>query len=145
MIIFSHFFHFYFARSPSPHPVRNQRTRFASQPPELTHSNLALLARSGKMKIMIRGDFKYFFADFVRKGGGGTPQIRNPSFRWKNSVKGGSEVPPKSVTYFCWKKSGIFWAKKHNFLRKFLGKSLQRGEGGTPLNPYLFFSRKFCP
>ena len=32
-------------RSPSPHPVRNQRTRFASQPPELTHSNLALLAR----------------------------------------------------------------------------------------------------
>ena len=29
---------------------------------------------------MLRGDFKYYFADFVRRGGGGTPQIRYPIF-----------------------------------------------------------------
>ena len=34
----------------------------------------------------LREDFKYYFADFVRKrGGGGTPQIRNPLFAEKNS------------------------------------------------------------
>ena len=37
----------------------------------------------------IREPFKYYFADFVRKGGGGgTPQIRNSFFAQKKSVKG---------------------------------------------------------
>ena len=40
-------------------------------------------------------DFKYYFADFVRKGGGrGSPQIRNSLFA-KNFVrKGGGGCPP---------------------------------------------------
>ena len=48
----------------------------------------------------IREGVKYYFADFIRKGGGGTPQIRNPLFAEKESVNGGAGVPPKSVTYF---------------------------------------------
>ena len=50
------------------------------------------------MTPSLRGDFKYYFADFVRKGGGGTPQIRNPLFAEKKSVNRGVGVPPKSVT-----------------------------------------------
>ena len=30
--------------------------------------------------VHLWGDVKYYFADFVCKGGGGTPQIRNPLF-----------------------------------------------------------------
>ena len=33
--------------------------------------------------VGVRGDVKYYFADFVRKEGGGTPQIRNPLFAEK--------------------------------------------------------------
>ena len=58
---------------------------------------------------------KYYFADFVRKGGGGTPQIRNPLFAENFVRKGGRGVPPKSVTYFFWPKSGVFWAKNTIF------------------------------
>ena len=47
---------------------------------------------------LIRGAFKYYFADFVRKGGGGTPKIRNPLFAENFVRKGGRGVPPKSVT-----------------------------------------------
>ena len=37
--------------------------------------------------ICLREDFKYYFADFVRKGGeGGTPQIRNLFFGPKSGV-----------------------------------------------------------
>ena len=43
---------------------------------------------------ILREDFKYYFADFVRKGGGGTPQIRNPIFAEKKSVNGGRGYPP---------------------------------------------------
>ena len=36
-------------------------------------------------EMSLRGAIKYYFADFVRKGGGGvTPQIRNPLFAEKN-------------------------------------------------------------
>ena len=41
----------------------------------------------------VREGVQYYFADFVRKGGGGTPQIRNPLFAEKKSVKGGRGVP----------------------------------------------------
>ena len=49
----------------------------------------------------IRKAVKYYFADFV------------PSSLKKKSVKGGREVPPKSVTYFFGPKSGVFEQKKH--------------------------------
>ena len=42
----------------------------------------------------LREDFKYYFADFVRKGGGGTPQIRNPLFAKIFVRKGGGGVTP---------------------------------------------------
>ena len=43
---------------------------------------------------MFREDIKYYFADFVRKGGGGgTPQIRNPLFA-ESFVRKGGGVPP---------------------------------------------------
>ena len=45
--------------------------------------------------ICLREDFKYYFADFVRKGGGGTPKIRNPLFAEKKSVNGGEGGTPQ--------------------------------------------------
>ena len=59
------------------------------------------------------------------KGGGSTPQIRNPLFAEKKSVKGGRGVPPKSVTYFL-DQNQVFLSKKLNFWpffkEKFSGK-----------------------
>ena len=63
---------------------------------------------------VLRGDIKYYFADFVRGGEGGTPQIRNPLFAENFSVKGGG-IPRKSVT--------------PSLPKKIVGK----GGGGTPL------------
>jgi len=75
----------------------------------------------------IRERVKYYFADFVRKGGGGGyPQIRNPLFAEKKSVKGGRGVPPKSVTYFL-DQNQVFFEQKTPFLalfeENFSGKS----------------------
>ena len=53
-----------------------------------------------KNLLSLRENFKYYFADFVRKGGGGTPQIRNSLFAENFVRKGGGGVPPISVTYF---------------------------------------------
>ena len=56
-------------------------------------------------KVAVREDVKYYFADFVRKGGGGVrPQIRNSFFL---SVKGGT---PQIRNFFD-QKTGVFWAK----------------------------------
>ena len=45
--------------------------------------------------VEVREPFKYYFADFVRKGGeGGTPQIRNFFFAKKISVNGGGGYHP---------------------------------------------------
>ena len=44
------------------------------------------------MNDRLREPVKYYFADFVRKGGGGTPQIRNFFFARKKIRKG--EYPP---------------------------------------------------
>ena len=63
----------------------------------------------------VREDFKYYFADFVRKGGGGTPQIPNPLFAEKKSVKGGGGTPQIRNSLLAGKK-----------IRK-------GGVGGTPL------------
>ena len=44
----------------------------------------------------LREPVKYYFADFVRKGGGGgTPQIRNPLFAEKKIRKGGEGGTPQ--------------------------------------------------
>ena len=49
----------------------------------------------------IRGDIRYYFADFVRKGGGEYPPKSVTPFSLKIlSVKGGRGVPPKSLTLF---------------------------------------------
>ena len=77
--------------------------------------------------MCVREDFKYYFADFVRKrGGGGTPQIRKSLFAEKKSVKGGRGVPPKSVTYFL-DQNQVFFEQKTQFLalfeEKFSGKN----------------------
>ena len=48
----------------------------------------------------LREAVEYYFADFVRKGGGEYPPNPEPPFRWKKSVKGERGVPLKSVTYF---------------------------------------------
>ena len=67
----------------------------------------------------LREDFKYYFADFVRKGGrGGTPQIRNPLFAENFVRKGGGGVPPISVTYFLDQKQ-VFFGQKTPFLALF--------------------------
>ena len=56
----------------------------------------------------IRGNFKYYFADFVRKGGGGTPQIRN-SFFAENFVRKGGEGGTPQIRK---KKTKIFLGGK---------------------------------
>ena len=76
---------------------------------------------------MLRERVKYYFADFVRSGGGGgTPQIRNPLFAEKKIRKGGRGVPPKSVTYFLDQNQVFFYSKNTVFLalfeEKFSGK-----------------------
>ena len=70
------------------------------------------------MSAQVREDFKYYFANFVRKGGGGTPQIRNPLFAEKKSVKGGRREPPKSVTYFL-DQNQVFFGQIFFFLALF--------------------------
>ena len=72
----------------------------------------------GRYKTHLREAFKYYFADFVRIGSGGTPQTRNPLFAEKKSVNGGAEVPPKSVTYFL-DQNQVFFEQKTQFLALF--------------------------
>ena len=70
----------------------------------------------GKLRYVVwilRGAVKYYFVDFVRKGGGGTSQIRNPLFA-KKICNGGRGVPPQSVTHFL-DQNQVFLSKKHNF------------------------------
>ena len=69
------------------------------------------------MDMFIRGEVKYYFADFVRKGGGGvTPQIRNSFFAEDFVRKGGRGGTPQIRNLFF----------GENFVRK--------GGGGYP--PY---------
>ena len=67
------------------------------------YTNTQIQFRSN-LQIDLRENFKYYFADFVRKwGGGGLPPKSITPFSVKNlSVKGGggTGVPPKSVTYY---------------------------------------------
>ena len=62
-----------------------------------------------KTKQILREDFKYYFADFVRKrGGGGTPQIRKSLFAEKKIRKGGEGGTPQIRNLFFGPKSGVF-------------------------------------
>ena len=69
--------------------------------------------------LNLRGEVKYYFADFVRKGGGGTPQIRNSFFAKELSEKGGTS----QLRNFLGKKVGVS-GQKHN-LEMFCGKKTQ--------------------
>ena len=64
------------------------------------------------------GDIKYYFADFVRKGGGVPPKSVTPFSPKILSVKGGRGVPPISVTYFLDQKQ-VFFGQKTPFLALF--------------------------
>ena len=55
-----------------------------------------------------REDIKYYFADFVRKGGGGSPQIRNHFFAENFVRKGGGGVSPWIRNPFLDKKNRFF-------------------------------------
>ena len=63
----------------------------------------------------LREEVKYYFADFVRKGGGGgVPPKSVTAFSPKIlSVKGEWGIPPKSVTSFL-PKNRCFLGKKHH-------------------------------
>ena len=62
------------------------------------------------------GDIKYYFADFVRKGGGGvTPRICNPLFAENFVRKGGEGGTPHIRNLFFGPKRGVFWAKNTIF------------------------------
>ena len=63
----------------------------------------------------ISEDIKYYFADFVRKGGGGTPQIRNSLFAENFVRKGGEGGTPHVRNLFLGPKRGVFWAKNTIF------------------------------
>ena len=69
----------------------------------------------------LREDIKYYFADFVRKGGrggGGYPQFRNPLFAEIFFRKGWGGVPPISVTYFSDQKQ-VFFGQKNTICSPF--------------------------
>ena len=86
---------------------------------------LVYLQKMNLKLYLLRERVKYYFADFVRKGGGVPPKSVTPFSLKKKSVKGGRGVPPKSVTYF-WTKIRCFLGPKTQFLalfeEKFSGK-----------------------
>ena len=76
----------------------------------------------------LREVVKYYFADFVRKGGEGVPPKSVTPFLPKIlSVKGEGGVPPISVTYFLDQKQ-VFFGQKTPFLALFEDKF----SGGCP-------------
>ena len=75
----------------------------------------------------LREAVKYYFADFVRKGGrGGTSQIRNPLFAEKKIRKRGGGGTPQIHNLIFGPKSSVF-EQKTQFLALFeeifLGKN----------------------
>ena len=68
------------------------------------------------------------------KGGGGTPQIRNPLFAENFIRKEWEGVTPKSVTYFL-DQIQVFFEQYTQFLafkKKYREMSVKLGRGGTP-------------
>ena len=68
----------------------------------MLHSSCPRSLCLGNKSSVLRGAVKYYFANFVRKGGG-TPQIRNPLFAEK-----------KIRNLFFVPKSGVFFLAKKN-------------------------------
>ena len=69
---------------------------------------MVLVALKQIFHTLVRKTVKYFFADFVRKGGGGTPQIRKSLFAEKKIRKGGEGGTPQIRNLFFGPKSGVF-------------------------------------
>ena len=63
-------------------------------------------------------DTLYYFADFFRKGGGSTPQIRNPLFAESFVRKGGEGGTPQIRNLFL-DQNQVFFEQKHIFLALF--------------------------
>ena len=80
--------------------VHNQFLIFLPNTPLRDHCVVVIVMR-------IRGDFKYYFAGFVRKGGG-DPQIRNPLFTEFFSVNEGGGSTPQIRNLFFGPKSVVF-------------------------------------
>ena len=69
-----------------------------------------------KLMCIFREPFKYYFADFVRKGGGGVPPKFVTSFSpKKKSVNGGAGGTPQIHNLFLDQNQVFFEQKKHNF------------------------------
>ena len=66
----------------------------------LTKSDLQLVKAKTKQFLILRGAVKYYFADFVCKGEGGTPQIHNPLFAENFVCKGGYTVDRFTKIFF---------------------------------------------
>ena len=75
--------------------------------------------------MLLREPFKYYFADFVRKGRGGTPQIHNPLFAEKKIRKQGGGGTPQIRNFFL-DQNQVYFEQKTQFLaffeEKFSGK-----------------------
>ena len=86
------------------------------KPCEKIFSSIADTEAHNKSDHGLRENFKYYFADFVRKGGGrGTPQIRNSLFAENFVRKGGEGGTPHIRNLFFGPKTGVFWAKNTIF------------------------------
>ena len=91
---------------------------FASVRGSSHHKGKVHKEKEGKNNL--REPFKYFFADFVRKGGGGgTPQICNPIFAENFVREGGEGGTPQIRNLFFWTKIRCFFEQKNQFLALF--------------------------
>ena len=88
----------------------------------------------------ITEDVKYYFGDFVRKGGGGTPQIHIPFLSKILSVKGST---PQVRNFFFYQNTGVFWAKKTPFSGIFEQKLSVYGGRVPPHVRNSFFAENF--
>ena len=89
-------------------------------------------------RIFIREDFKYYFTDFVRKGGTPPPFTDKIFAKKKVTDLGGTpptpftDIPPKNVLQKVLKM--VFFAQKTPFLGQFLMDFFLREGGGPPLH-----------
>ena len=100
--------------------------------------------------LVLREAFKYYFADFVRKGGGGLPPKSVTPFLLRKKIRkgGGRGVPPKYITYFL-DQNQVFFEQKNTIFSPFTKKNFRvkvckGGEGGTPRSKTPFLPKKIC-
>ena len=107
----------YMRYEPCNKKCRNWFKVLFSSSPSISHGRkLINHCMAYKKYNNFREAVKFYFADFVHKGGGGTPQIRNPLFAEKVCKRGGGGTPQIRNLFFG-PKSGVsfFFSKKHNF------------------------------